>query len=233
MCNLCLQYILHWWISNKPAIASPLTGIKQNGTLQRNAISKQQLYASLAMNVTGTQSQQCCLFCNPPQGINAWLHLAWPLSSATTFISSAMKSWFSVFISSQSFLCPWILSINNSLFTAFVYLLRATLAVFYIGFSPSEENLHPFIAETASLHLVWDHSTALRCEWRQAKFTVLPSALIWETCNDHDSSSSPHISSVKRLTGSSKLRDPDPVGWLQGEPSRSFLSLKMLLEGIW
>lgn len=193
---------------------------------------------TLAMNVTGTQSQQCCLFCNPPQGINAWLYLAWPLSFAATFISSAMKSRFSVSISSQSFLCPWILPNTNSLFTAFVYLLRATLHVFYAGFSPPEVNLHPFIAETAKILTApglgqFHCLKTVTCEWRQAKFTALISALIWEMCNDHNSSSSPCTSSVKKPTGSSKLGDSDPVGWLQGEPRRSFLSLKMLLEWIW
>lgn len=47
------------------------------------------------------------------------------------------------------------------------------------------------------------------------------------------SSPSPCISSVNKPTGPYKFGEPDPLGWLQGEPSRNLLSPKMLLEGIW
>lgn len=59
---------------------------------------------TLAMNVTGTQSQQHCLFCHPPAEINAWLRLAQPLFCYLHFICY---------------------EIPNSPFTVFVYLLRA------------------------------------------------------------------------------------------------------------
>lgn len=98
MWSLCLQYILHWRISNKLAITFPLPGIKENGIFQRNAISKQQLYgyfgngwnwhrapAALPL-LSFPKGNQCLITFNTASLLLPSLHLLWNHNSLFSFL---------------------------------------------------------------------------------------------------------------------------------------------------
>lgn len=161
MHSLCLQYILHWWISNKWAIASPVTGIKQNGTLLGNAISKQQLYAyfdyecnwqaipaawPILLFPTGNQ---CLITFSMASLLLRSFHLLWNHDSPFPFLPQAF-----FVIEFFQLLIPCSQS---------VYLLKARphnggllCRLFLFSILPSQR------WQKISLHLIWGHLTALR-----------------------------------------------------------------------